>query len=108
MSRGAKIAGVMALAGMMMAVAIVAATGERRSPAIEAPASPRSGRDPLAAELARCRTLTMPDAGCEAAWEAHRRRFFGEDEQPSADPVSKQTAPITDQGAQTESGSGHE
>lgn len=108
MSRGAKIAGVMALAGMMMAVGIVAATSERQSPAIEAPASPRSGRDPLAAELARCRTLTMPDAGCEAAWEAHRRRFFGEDEQPSPDPVSKQTAPVTNENTSTESGSGHE
>ena len=24
-------------------------------------------------------TLTMPDAGCEAAWAANRRRFFGEE-----------------------------
>lgn len=33
----------------------------------------------LARELARCRTVTetSADADCHAAWEAHRRRFFG-------------------------------
>ncbi len=34
------------------------------------------------ADLIRCRTLTMPDSGCEAAWEAKRRRFFGKDNRP--------------------------
>ena len=37
----------------------------------------RAERDPFTAELARCRALTMPDSGCEAAWAAHQRRFFG-------------------------------
>jgi conjugative transfer region protein TrbK len=33
----------------------------------------------LAHELARCRTVTeaSADADCHAAWEAHRRNFFG-------------------------------
>ena len=36
--------------------------------------------DPLAAELARCRTLpaNSADARCRAAWEVNRRRFMGE------------------------------
>lgn len=37
-------------------------------------------RDPLAAELARCRTVPADtvDARCQAAWEAHRRYFYGD------------------------------
>lgn len=33
----------------------------------------------LSRELARCRTVieTSADADCHAAWEAHRRNFFG-------------------------------
>lgn len=86
-SRNAKIAGVAALVGTMVAVAIVAAT---RAPA-PAPALPIAMRgDPLPTrldhELDRCSTLTMPDAGCEAAWAENRRRFFGE-------PGSERAAP---------------
>ena len=80
MSRSAKIAGVAALAGMMMAVVIVGAATHDR-PTLQAPAAmPASvAPDPLARELDRCATLTMPDSGCEAAWAESRRRFFGED-----------------------------
>lgn len=37
------------------------------------------GQANLARELARCRTVTeaSTDADCHAAWEAHRRNFFG-------------------------------
>jgi conjugative transfer region protein TrbK len=37
------------------------------------------GHASLGRELARCRTVTeaSADADCHAAWEAHRRRFFG-------------------------------
>lgn len=37
-------------------------------------------RDPLVAELARCRTIAADsvDDRCHAAWEAHRRHFYGE------------------------------
>ena len=96
-SRTAKIAGVAALAGLMMAVAIVAAT-DRPEPAPMLPTALRedahNGR--LARELDRCATLTMPDSGCEAAWAENRRRFF---DQPApgagAAPIapSENTAP---------------
>lgn len=81
MSRTAKIAGVAALAGLMMTVAIVAAV----QPDEPAPVPPLvlpvdEGRARLARELDRCATLTMPDSGCEAAWAANRRRFFRQDE----------------------------
>ena len=81
MSRTAKIAGVSALAGLMMTVAIVAATRPGPpppSPRLAAPAD--EGRVRLARELDRCATLTMPDAGCETAWAENRRRFFRQGE----------------------------
>ncbi|MCG6116206.1 MAG: putative entry exclusion protein TrbK-alt [Mesorhizobium sp.] len=81
MSRTAKIAGVAALAGMMVTVAIVSA-----SPPQQPPQAASATREPvaeqLAAELRRCRTITMPDSGCEAAWEAKRHHFFGRDDKP--------------------------
>ncbi|WP_156416600.1 MULTISPECIES: putative entry exclusion protein TrbK-alt [unclassified Sphingopyxis] len=34
---------------------------------------------PAAADVAeRCRTVTVADADCEAAWDARRRHFFGQ------------------------------
>lgn len=77
MSRSGRIAIVAALGGVMLMVAIIAVL----RPAAEPPVRPTtiSNRpDPIRAELARCRTITGPDAGCEAAWAAHRRRFLGE------------------------------
>ncbi len=80
MSRTAKIAGVAALAGMMMAV-VVAGVVTRASPAPAATPVQQAAAMPeaLARELDRCATLTMPDAGCEEAWTGNRRRFFGEE-----------------------------
>ncbi|MGV7120517.1 putative entry exclusion protein TrbK-alt [Sphingopyxis sp. 550A] len=80
MSRTAKIAGGAALAGMMMTVAVVSAS-RRPEPAAPPPAARESAANPITVDMRRCRTLTMPDSGCEAAWEAKRRRFFGKDEQ---------------------------
>lgn len=78
MSRSAKIAGVALAAGILLATAIVMAVDDR--PAETAPPRIEAiGADPLRAELDRCRTLTMPDAGCETVWEDHRRRFLGRD-----------------------------
>jgi conjugative transfer region protein TrbK len=78
MSRTAKIAGIAALAGFMVTVAAVTASRPERP--VTAPAITRAADDArLAADLRRCRTITMPDSGCEAAWEAKRRRFFGRD-----------------------------
>lgn len=77
MSRTGKIVVVAILAGLMIAVAVVAVLTPPRKPPVR-PASIERGADPLAGDLARCRAVTMPDAGCEAAWNAHRRRFLGE------------------------------
>ncbi|MCZ4341295.1 putative entry exclusion protein TrbK-alt [Sphingomonadaceae bacterium G21617-S1] len=77
MSAAVKIAGVATLAGLMMTVAVIAAVTEPRAPEAANAAAARAERDPFTAELARCRALTMPDSGCEAAWAAHQRRFFG-------------------------------
>jgi conjugative transfer region protein TrbK len=65
-----------ALAGALFATAIT--LNDRRYPTVDAPgrsAAP-SARD---AELARCKaigTAAAEDAGCKAAWEANRKRFF--------------------------------
>jgi len=77
MSRNAKIAGVAALAGIMLAVAVVASREPREAvlPAL----GQGEQQKRLARELERCATLTMPDSGCERAWAANRRRFFGKD-----------------------------
>ena len=79
MGRTAKIAGVAALAGMMLAVGIVSAS----RPAPDAPVAPDT-RPPNAAavpvDMNRCRTITMPESSCEAAWEAKRRHFFERDD----------------------------
>lgn len=78
MSRNARIAAAAALAGLMLTVAVIAATGTKDEPAAGQVQLRPSG-DPLAAELARCGRLTMPDASCEAVWNAHRRRFLGDE-----------------------------
>ena len=81
MSRTGKIAGIAALAGLMMTVAIVAVTRPSApAPAARLAVPAEGGRDRLARELDRCATLTMPDSGCEAAWAANRRRFFLQDD----------------------------
>ena len=83
MSRSAKIAGVALAGGILMATAIAIAVDDRK-PAMPMPAPADLARPgPLRDELARCRNLTMPDSGCDAAWEEHRRRFFGrQDDRP--------------------------
>ena len=81
MSRNAKIAGVAALGGIMLAVAL-AGSREPHEPQLEAvlPVLEEGEQEKrLARELDRCATLTMPDSGCEAAWAEKRRRFFGKD-----------------------------
>lgn len=80
MSRNGRIAGVAALAGLMMTVAIVAITRpDAPAPSPRSAVPARNGEGRLARELDRCATLTMPDSGCEAAWAENRRRFFAKD-----------------------------
>lgn len=80
-SRTAKIAGVAALGGIMLAVAIVASREPPGPPREAVPPALEQGEQQkrLARELERCATLTMPDSGCEKAWAEKRRRFFATD-----------------------------
>jgi conjugative transfer region protein TrbK len=71
-------------AGVLVVAAAIAATAfhfgrDGTAPAARPGAAAAWPKDPLARELARCRTIGMAakdDAGCEAAWAESRRRFF--------------------------------
>ncbi|MPT48341.1 MAG: hypothetical protein E2598_07955 [Sphingobium sp.] len=96
MSRTAKIAAVAAVAGMMLAVGI-ATLREPRNILSEAalPISDESGANiPLARELERCATLTMPDSGCEAAWATNRRRFFRQEKRETSEELGSNVPPV--------------
>ncbi|QMW21613.1 putative entry exclusion protein TrbK-alt [Sandaracinobacteroides saxicola] len=80
MSRNAKIAGVAALAGMMVTVGVVSASRPTPEPATVQTKGALTAAAP-AADLRRCRTVTLPDSSCDAAWEAKRRHFFGTDDE---------------------------
>ena len=81
MSRAVKIVAAAAFGGFLMAVAVVAARHDApREPGIVV--VPDETAPEAQADMARCRAITMPDSGCEAAWEARRRRFFGRKDQP--------------------------
>lgn len=82
MGRTAKIAAAAALGGLLLALTIgMAATERPRMDTVTVHAGEAADYR-VKPDLRRCRTLTMPDAGCEAAWEAKRRRFFGKEERP--------------------------
>jgi conjugative transfer region protein TrbK len=79
MSRTAKIAGVAALAGMMVTVGIVSVSRPEPTSATVS-AADKLPAAKSAVDFRRCRTITIPESGCEAAWEAKRRHFFGRDD----------------------------
>jgi conjugative transfer region protein TrbK len=72
----ARIAGYAAVA----AAAVAAGLALRFNANVPVPASTQpAGVDPLAAELARCRAISVSGQagpGCAAAWAENRRRFF--------------------------------
>ena len=81
MRRPGKFVIVVALAGLMLAGTVgIALHGVGRARPGHADARARmaegAASGPATRDLTRCRTLTMPDSGCEAAWEARRRHFF--------------------------------
>lgn len=84
----AKIAGVAALAGIMLAVAVAGLREPDAQPLnATAPVPEESEQQKLLArELDRCAALTMPDSACEAAWAENRERFFGRDDAGSTAP----------------------
>lgn len=79
MGRAGKLAVGAVIGGTALTLALVAALG---LPAPRASVPPQiSGADAhpgLGDTLRRCRTITVPDPECDAAWEAKRRRFFGQ------------------------------
>jgi conjugative transfer region protein TrbK len=64
------------VAGLLMTVTLVLAISpdrKRAQPDTDQPAKPAApGQD-----AGHCRTIAVPDAECEAAWEKRRLRFFG-------------------------------
>ncbi|AMU94701.1 hypothetical protein AOA14_08820 [Sphingopyxis terrae subsp. terrae NBRC 15098] len=76
---GRLIAGAIA-GGMALGLALLAALGP---PAPRASVPPQisaaDARPGLGVTLRRCRTVTVADDACEAAWEAKRRHFFGQE-----------------------------
>ena len=78
MGRAAKIAAVAVLGGLLMALAILHLSSP---PASDTSPPNRIGGEtnPAASTLSeRCRTVTVSDTECAAAWEAKRRHFFGQ------------------------------
>jgi len=78
MGRAAKIAAVAVLGGLLMALAILHLSSP---PAPDASPPNRIGGDAnsVASTVSeRCRTVTVADTECAAAWEAKRRHFFGQ------------------------------
>jgi len=79
MGRAERIASIAVLVGLALTLALVAVSG---------PSAPRASAPPqisgadahpgVGATLRRCRTVTVADPECEAAWEAKRRHFFGQ------------------------------
>lgn len=77
MGRAAKIAVIAVLGGLIMALAILHASSPP-APA-SAPTMTEAGAPVTDTAIAeRCRSITVADSECEAAWEAKRRHFFGQ------------------------------
>lgn len=77
MSRVAKLGIASAIGGALLAVVIVSSKRPPPGPAIDpAVIEIDTSINPLAAELKRCSTITMPESSCDAVWEAQRERFF--------------------------------
>lgn len=77
MARTTKIAFAGAVGGLLIALSVgLTMTSNAPEPPVVHDESIHSGAA-SDVDLRRCRTLTMPDAGCEAAWDAKRRHFFG-------------------------------
>lgn len=68
------------IGGMALTIALMAAV-DPSAPRASAPQqiSGAEARPDMTATLRRCRTVTVVDPECEAAWEAKRRHFFGQE-----------------------------
>jgi conjugative transfer region protein TrbK len=73
----ARAAAYAAVAAVIGATILTIRHNDMDAPASAGPSA--TGSDPLASELARCRTISKAakdDAACEATWAENRRRFF--------------------------------
>lgn len=77
-----KIALAAVLASGMIAATVVVAARKMETPHGVIVVPHGQDVDPASLDRLRCRTLTIPERDCEAAWEARRRHFFGKDERP--------------------------
>lgn len=82
MERAAKLVLAAALGGVLMAVALVSARrgDTQRTETIILAEEPSALPNDI--DMRRCRAITQADPDCEAAWEARRRRFFEQGDQP--------------------------
>ena len=80
MGRAGKLVAGAVVGGMALSLALLAAVDP---PAPRTSAHPQifgaDARPELGETLRRCRTVTVADPECEAAWEAKRRHFFGQE-----------------------------
>lgn len=72
-----KIAVVAGLAGIVLAVAAVQADRREHVPVASDASAAKTDTSEIARPPQNCRSATTPDPQCQATWEAHRRRFFG-------------------------------
>lgn len=78
MGRAAKIAAVAVMGALLMALAILHVSSPP-APDVSPPNGIGVEVNRAAATVSeRCRTVTVADAECAAAWEAKRRQFFGQ------------------------------
>ncbi|MBJ7499323.1 MAG: putative entry exclusion protein TrbK-alt [Sphingopyxis sp.] len=78
MGRAAKIAAVAVLGGLLITLAILRLSSPP-APDASPPNSIEDDANRAASTVSkRCRTVTVADTECAAAWEAKRRHFFGQ------------------------------
>ena len=82
MGRAGKLVAGAIVGGLALALALLAAV-DPPAPRASAPTeiSGADARPELGETLRHCRTVTIADPECEAAWEAKRRHFFGQERQ---------------------------
>ena len=80
MSRAGKLTAGAIIGGMALTLALLTAL-DPPAPHVSGPAqiSGTGARPGPTRTLRRCRSVTAADPECEAAWEAKRRQFFGQE-----------------------------
>ncbi len=81
MGRTAKIAVAALLGALVLTLAMLSAISPSVSGASALQISGADAPPTAAAVPSRCRTATEADAECTAAWDAKRRRFFGQEDE---------------------------